>query len=702
MAKKYELQIVVTSKDKASGVLAKITGGLKDLGLASLGIRAVKDAISGVADAMFDAVKGAASFQGISEAFEGIARSANRAGPDILDLFKKNSAGMISNRDAMLAYNKAAQLVSTDFANTLPDAMGMLAKVASATGQDIGFLTNSLVTGIGRTSPLILDNLGITVDLSEAYETYAKSIGKTVDSLTKEEQQTALTAQVMERLAENTKNLPDIAGQADTKMAALGATFQDLKDKVGMFLLPAFQSILDVATTVLDGVMNKWDVFSQAISSGMSIWDALRVTFTNLTGVIDFLEIAWTNISNVFNSVVLPAFREIVRVVGEVIGKVKEWIDKHPEFVTTILLIGGVLLGLSVAASAAAAAFGVLKAGIAFLLSPMVLLIGLITAGIAFLSDQEGGLSGALSRAAETARQLAAIIGVVLAAAFYFVYGIIQSVGNWISTQLIPFFQRLWANIMIVATAVVGALGAAWQWFLDSIITPVVNFIRDVLIPIFQGIWSAIQPALQDLFDGIKQILEGIQNDIIQPVINFINDVFVPIFDSIRAPIEEALGALKSAFEQVFGAIMSVIQPILGVIGAIPGAVQSAADSVKGIASTLGDLGLAGALPTIVPNMNLNSANSALSAGAGAVTGAIAGKDAGGRGFPGATYAIRPAVKTEYFTPDSAGDFTPEDQLGGNSIVINFNGTGGPSNQQEADNQGEMLVSALRAQGVRV
>lgn len=699
MAKKYELQIVVSSKDKASGVLSKISGGLRDLGLASLGIRAVKDALSGLTNVMLDAVKGAASFQGISEAFEGIAKSANRAGPDILEAFKKNSAGMISNRDAMLAYNKAAQLVSNDFANTLPDAMGMLAKVASATGQDIGFLTNSLVTGIGRTSPLILDNLGITVDLSEAYETYAKSVGKAVDELTKEEQQAALTAQVMERLAENTAALPDIAGQADTKMAALGATFQDLKDKVGMFLLPAFQSILDVATTVLDGVMNKWDVFSTAIESGMGFWDALRVTFTDMTGLIDFLETAFDNVSNIINTVVIPAFNEIVRVVGEVITKVKEWIDKHPDFVTAILLIGGALLGLNVAVGVLTASVSALKVAFAVLFSPVVLIVGAITALLALLSSGEGGIAGALSRAATAAQQLAAIVGVVLAGAFFFVHGIIQSVGNWVNTQLIPFFARLWENLEILANGLIGKFSDAWT-AVQGIVEGVYVWFRDTFGPFFDDLGNRIKTAWDNIVNGIRTALQDIQNNIVQPAIDWFKNTFGPVFETVRPMIEESLGALRTAFETVFGAIMSIIQPVIDIIGAIPGAVQSAADSVQNITSTLGGLGFAGALPTILPG-NVNSAASAISGGMGAITGAIP-RDAGGMGFPGTTYAIRPAAKTEFFTPDSAGEFTPEDQLGGNQITINFNGTGGPSNQQEADAQGEMLVNSLRAQGVRV
>jgi len=73
---------------------------------------------------------------------------------------------MATNRDLMLSFNKASTLVSVDFAKQLPDAMQYLGKVSLATGQDLGFLLDSLVTGVGRVSPMILDNLGIQVALS--------------------------------------------------------------------------------------------------------------------------------------------------------------------------------------------------------------------------------------------------------------------------------------------------------------------------------------------------------------------------------------------------------------------------------------------------------------------------------------------------------------------------------------------------------
>jgi hypothetical protein len=43
---------------------------------------------------------------------------------------------------------------------------------------------DNLITGLGRHSPLILDNLGITVSATEANEKYAASIGVAAKSLT--------------------------------------------------------------------------------------------------------------------------------------------------------------------------------------------------------------------------------------------------------------------------------------------------------------------------------------------------------------------------------------------------------------------------------------------------------------------------------------------------------------------------------------
>jgi len=182
----------------------------------------------------------AAPLEGIEAAFQGI----TSGGDDMLRMLREQSAGMISDRELMRSYNQAAQLVSKTFADQLPDAMRYLGKVAAATGQDMDYLMGSLVTGVGRLSPMILDNLSIQVSLAEANEKYAKQIGKTADELTKEERQIALTNQVMEKLAANTAKMPDVTGTATQGLGALGATMKNIKEDIGRAFLPALKELL--------------------------------------------------------------------------------------------------------------------------------------------------------------------------------------------------------------------------------------------------------------------------------------------------------------------------------------------------------------------------------------------------------------------------------------------------------------------------
>lgn len=650
---------------------------------------------------------------------------------------------MLSNRDAMLAYNKAAQLVGEDFANTLPDAMAYLSKVASATGQDMGFLTDSLVTGIGRLSPMILDNLGISVDLSEAYDVYAASVGKSVEELTKQEQQTALTNQVMEKLAENTAALPDVAGQADTKMAALGATFQDLKDTIGVFLLPVFTTLLDVVGNVLDQVANKWSVFQQAIEAGFGFWDALRFTFTDLTGVINFLESVWDKLAAVINDVVIPAFNffkdnilpfiidrieEFIVTVQKVVGAVSEWINQHPDFVAAMLLVAGVIAGaqlitiaFSTAIGLVTTAVGLLKAGFALLFSPIVLVVGAITALIAWLSSGEGGLAGALTRAGVAAQQLAFIVVFALQTALtWLLENVITPLVNFVQTQLIPFLQRVGTTATALAAVVIGILGAAWNWFLTNILTPVVNFVNDTLIPIFSGIWNAVSSGIQDLVDGIGTAFTTIKDTIIQPVIDFVNNTFGPIFDAVMPVIQPGLDLLKGAFELVFGGIFKAIEMVIGAIGGIGGAISGATKAVETAVGTIGNL--LGTVPDQLPSWATEqgfskgeSGNIIVPSGSNSggnypastpqsVAAEGAGQDFGGRGMAGVPYRIGVGSKEEWFTPDTAGEFSglhdPRDTQGGSiQITMIFNGVPDRATASEAS---EMLVTELRSRGIPV
>jgi len=312
---KNTVEIQLKAKDDASATLKRLTRSVEETGHAATQTgHAAKTAFSGftlggsiaatavgvvshkVTDLLHQLaampgrvaaiVTGAAPLQGIQAAYEGI----TGGGEAMLAQLREQSGYMIADRDLMKSYNLAAQLVSKTFADQLPDAMKYLTKVAAATGQSMDYMMDSLVRGVGRVSPLILDNLGIQVDLEDANKKYAESVGKTTEQLTKQEQQIAVTNEVMRQLAKNTASMPDVLGSASQGIASINVMWQNFKDQIGTAALPALQSVLMVlrelepyfkqAATWIGDLVSNWaqgfgELVARAATWGANIMDSL-------------------------------------------------------------------------------------------------------------------------------------------------------------------------------------------------------------------------------------------------------------------------------------------------------------------------------------------------------------------------------------------------------------------------------------------
>lgn len=336
MPARNTIEVIIKASDQASKIIDGIGGNLQNLGKVSLAAMAgVAGAAALAGKGLLDMAVDASSLDGIAAAFEGLANRAGSSAEDMLKALEKGSAGMIDQQELMLKYNTAAQLVGDTFAGQLPDAMQYLAKVSSATGEDMNFMLDSLVRGVGRLSPMILDNLGIQVDLNEAYEIYAASVGKSVDELTKQEQQTALMNVVMEKLAENTAAMPSVIGQTDTKLAALSAKWINFRRIIGTKVLPVLDKLVDLGSGVID-ILNmmvtrdfKGGIFGlgedhpvivfflrlrraiDAIGAGVPIVNAFGIALVDTLESarlydIDWLVVALESIISVFRNVLLP------------------------------------------------------------------------------------------------------------------------------------------------------------------------------------------------------------------------------------------------------------------------------------------------------------------------------------------------------------------------------------------------------------
>lgn len=202
------------------------------------------------------AVKSGAELKALEESYGRLTRVAGINGDEMLSKMKDVSMGTISNKDLVLAANKAMSLgVIKDTSE-----MATIMEVARVKGQNMGLSMtqafDDLVTGLGRGSAMILDNLGIVVKVGEVNEDYAKSLGKTVQELTAAEQKQALVNAVIGQGQKELKAMGDIAITEKEKMEKLTATMTNLKDELGKKLLPVIIKILEKATVWIEKFEN--------------------------------------------------------------------------------------------------------------------------------------------------------------------------------------------------------------------------------------------------------------------------------------------------------------------------------------------------------------------------------------------------------------------------------------------------------------
>ena len=173
------------------------------------------------------------------------------AAPDLLDRMQEASGGTVAAMRLQSATTTLLAGTSQELGRELADnAVGILeiAKAANKLNPSLGsteFLYQSLMTGIKRGSPMIIDNTGITLKLGEAYEALATELGKSADELTSEEQKMAILRATMEagdRIIQQVGGTTDAATDNFDRMTA---AIIDQAEKIKAFWLPPLRDAAD-------------------------------------------------------------------------------------------------------------------------------------------------------------------------------------------------------------------------------------------------------------------------------------------------------------------------------------------------------------------------------------------------------------------------------------------------------------------------
>lgn len=254
--KEHKIVLIVSAKNLATKVLGDVSHALGGIGKIAAGILGAK-AIEAIGKQIVTLGQRAGQVQDVSVAFENLANSVGMSSNQMLRDLQVASKGTVNNLELMRTANQAVLLTGGILAKDLPQYFKIASVAARASGQDIGFLFDSLVRGVARGSPMIIDNALIALDAASAMETYAKKIGKTTEQFTKQDQQMATHQAVLAAGAAMMAKVGDASGSLSMQFQQLLVRGQNLRDELASRLAPAM-------SVVMDGLIGAADKAEQA------------------------------------------------------------------------------------------------------------------------------------------------------------------------------------------------------------------------------------------------------------------------------------------------------------------------------------------------------------------------------------------------------------------------------------------------------
>lgn len=263
----------------AADAHTEVTSFFSSLPAGTASIAAVTAGVAAFATAFVGLGLRGASLVGIADSFDRLTRSIGVNGVEVLADLRIAARGAVSDfallTQANVALSGATGEFGKQFGAALPQILRIAQAQANATGESVEYLFESLVGGVKRASPRLIDNTGLVLNLTAANEAYAESIGKTVSQLTAEEQQIALLNALLSTGAGAIAAFGDQAETGADKLGRMGATFTNILDTLAIGVQPAFLQFLDVINRALSFVQVLTTAITPLISSLLELGSTL-------------------------------------------------------------------------------------------------------------------------------------------------------------------------------------------------------------------------------------------------------------------------------------------------------------------------------------------------------------------------------------------------------------------------------------------
>ena len=200
---------------------------------------------------MVDMARQGAKLQNLERGFTNLAKGSASASAGISKL-SAATQGTVDNFGLFKQANNAMILGVTKNTDEMAEMFNMAKRLGDALGVDTAHAVESLITGIGRQSRLMLDNIGIIVKADEAYSEYASKLGKTTDELTNAEKKQAFLNAALDAARQKVASLGPQTKQVSDQFAQFSATMSNMGTNIGSFIAPALGKMAETISNFID------------------------------------------------------------------------------------------------------------------------------------------------------------------------------------------------------------------------------------------------------------------------------------------------------------------------------------------------------------------------------------------------------------------------------------------------------------------
>lgn len=202
--------------------------------------------------AAFQALREAMNTTNMIRGLDQLGTATGTAMGSLAKRFSEASGGAISLRESM---ESTAKALSSGMTQKQFLQLGEVAKKASqALGVNMPDAVSRLTRGISKLEPELLDELGLFTKVGKAAEEYARSVGKSVDSLTDFEKRQAFANAVLKEGIDKFSNIDIPTNPYDRLLATLKNVTQGILEVVNKAVVPLID-FLSKSPTALTGVI---------------------------------------------------------------------------------------------------------------------------------------------------------------------------------------------------------------------------------------------------------------------------------------------------------------------------------------------------------------------------------------------------------------------------------------------------------------